>query len=151
MAAYNMAADLLERNRGDRTAVIDDDGSYTYAWLTERVKRAASALRSLGVQQEQRVALCMLDTVELPAAFLGAIALGAVPVPLNTLLTTDDYRYLLRDSRARVLVASDALIGKLAPALAELPSLRAVAVAPSPLGGDAGAHPSWRALVDAAA
>ena len=152
---YNLAADLLDRHvaegRGDRVAVIDDDGRHTYRWLAERARRAASALRALGVEPEQRVALCMLDTVEMPAAFLGAVALGAVPVPLNTLLTTDDYRYLLRDSRARVLIASDALIGKLAPALADLPALRAVAVAPSPLGGDAGAHPSWRALVDAAA
>jgi benzoate-CoA ligase family protein len=146
---YNMAADLLERHvaegRGDRIAVIDHDGRHSYAWLAERARKAASALRALGVEPEQRVALCMLDTVELPAAFLGAIALGAVPIPLNTLLTTDDYRYLLRDCRARVLVASDALMGKLEPALADLPALRAVAVA-----GEAGKRPRWQALVDEA-
>ena len=151
---YNMAADLLDRHvaegRGERIAVIDDDGRHTYRWLAERARRAASALSGLGLEAEQRVALCMLDTVEMPAAFLGAIALGAVPVPLNTLLTTDDYGYLLRDSRARVLIVSDALLPKLAPVLAELPALRAVAVAPSPLGGDAGPHPRWPALVDAA-
>lgn len=105
---YNMAADLLERNlvdgRGERVAVIDDNGRHTYAWLAERARRAAAALRALGVEPEQRVVLCMLDTVELPAAFLGAIALGAVSVPLNTLLTTDDYRYLLRDRIARFIV-----------------------------------------------
>src|SRR4051812_21150116 len=85
---YNMAADLLFRHvdggRGDRVAVIDDDGAHTYAWLADRARRAATALRDLGVQPEQRVALCMLDTVELPAVFLGAIALGAVPVLFNT-------------------------------------------------------------------
>ncbi len=135
---YNLAADLLDRHviegRGDRVAVIDDDGRHSYRWLAERARRAAAALSALGVVPEQRVALCMLDTVELPAAFLGAIALGAVPVPLNTLLAADDYRYLLRDCRARALIASDALLGKLAPAIADLPALQ-VAVAPSPLGG----------------
>jgi benzoate-CoA ligase family protein len=139
---YNMAVDLLDRHvaegRGDRVAIIDDDGRHTYRWLAERARRAAGALRELGVQPEQRVALCMLDTVEMPAAFLGAIALGAVPVPLNTLLTTEDYRYLLRDSRARVLVTSDALVGKIAPALDDLPALRAIAGA------------EWTALVDTA-
>jgi benzoate-CoA ligase family protein len=107
-------------------------------------------LRALGIEPEQRVALCMLDTVEFPAAFLGAIALGAVPVLLNTLLTTDDYRYLLRDCRARALIVSDALLGKLEPTLADVPSLRALAVAASPLGGDRGAHASWAQLVDQA-
>ncbi|HUJ57601.1 MAG TPA: AMP-binding protein, partial [Kofleriaceae bacterium] len=145
---YNMAVDLLERHDGDRTAVIDDDGRHSYRWLAERARQAAGALQGLGVEPEQRVALCMLDTVELPAALLGAIWLGAVPVPLNTLLTTDDYRHFLRDSRARVVIASDALIGKLAPALGDAPQLRAVAVAPSPLGGDPGAYPRWPALVD---
>jgi benzoate-CoA ligase len=153
---YNAAADLLFRHvdegRGDRVAIVDDDGRHTYARLAERARRAAAALAALGVQPEERVALCMLDTAELPAVFLGAIALGAVPVPLNTLLTTDDYAYLVRDSRARVLVASDALVGKLAPAIADAPALRATLVARSPLPAtDAGAFARWEPLVEAAA
>jgi benzoate-CoA ligase len=152
---YNAAADLLLRHvdegRGDRTAIIDADGRHSYAWLADRALRAAAALRDLGVEPEQRVALCMLDTAELPAAFLGAIALGAVPVPLNTLLTADDYRYMVRDSRARVVIASDALAEKLAPAIAEAPALRATAVARSPGGPGPGAQRSWEALVEAAA
>jgi len=152
---YNMAVDLLDRQlaegRGERVAIIDDDGRHTYAFIAERARKAAAALQALGVEPEQRVALCMLDTVELPAAMLGAIALGAVPIPLNTLLTTDDYRYLLHDSRARVLIASDALVGKLAPALPDLPHLRAACVARSPLGGDRGDLPRWETLVDEAA
>ena len=117
---YNLAAELLEGHvaggRGARIAVIDDDGRYSYAWLAERARKAAAALHALGVQPEQRVALCMHDSVAWPATFLGAIALGAVPVPLNTLLTTDDYRYLIADSRARVVIASEALMAKVAPA-----------------------------------
>ncbi len=153
---YNMAADLLERHveqgRGERTAVIDADGRHSYRWLAERARRAATVFAGFGVEPEQRVALCMLDTVEFPAAFLGAVALGAVPIPLNTLLTTTDYRYMLRDSRVRALVVSDALLPKLEPLLSELPALEAVAVASSPLGGDgqSGKHPSWPALLDGA-
>jgi benzoate-CoA ligase len=146
---YNMAVDLLDHHPVDRLALIDDDGRHTYGWLAERSRRAARALRELGVQPEQRVALCMLDTVEFPAAFLGAIRMGAVPVLLNTLLTPDDYRYLLRDSRARALIVSDALATKLAAAIADAPALHAVAVARSPLGGEAGAYPRWEALVEA--
>nr|HEX4318146.1 benzoate-CoA ligase family protein [Kofleriaceae bacterium] len=157
---YNVAADLLERHvaagRGERVAVIDDDGRHTYRWLEDRVRRAAAVLADLGVQPEQRVALCMVDSVEMIATFLGAIALGAVPVPLNTMLVTDDYRYLLADMRARAIVVSDTLAGKLAPALAGTPALAtgAVAVARSPLGGDASAiarHVRWTHLVDATA
>ena len=149
---YNAAYDLLQRHvdegRGDRVAVIDDDGSYTYRAVAERALRAAGALAALGVAPEQRVALCMLDSVDFVATFLGAIALGAVPVPLNTLLTADDYAYLVRDMRAAALIGSDALLGKLGPASA---AARAVAGCPTALGGDLGALPSWRRLIDEAA
>ena len=144
--AYNMAVDLLDRHvlegRGDRIAVIDRDGSFTYRALAERADRAATALRDLGVQPEQRVALCLLDSIEFPAAFLGAIKLGAVPVPLNTLLAPDDYTYMLRDSRARAMIASAALVGKLEPAIAACPGI-SVAVA-----GTASTHASWSALLE---
>jgi benzoate-CoA ligase len=148
---YNAAYDLLQRHvdegRGDRVAVIDDEGSYTYRAVADRALRAAAALAALGVLPEQRVAMCMLDSVDFVATFLGAIALGAVPVPLNTLLTADDYAYLVRDMRAQALIASDALLGKLGPASA---AVRAAAC-PTALGGDLGALPSWRALIDRAA
>ena len=146
--SYNAAVDLLDRHvlegRGDRIAVIDDDGHYTYAELAARADRAAGALRDLGVGPEQRVALVMLDGVDFPAAFLGAIKLGAVPVPLNTLLTPDDYAYMLRDMRARAVIASAALYGKLGPAIAACPGI-AVAVI-----GTANDAPSWRLLVEEA-
>src|SRR5947208_15249631 len=66
-------------------------------------------LRRLGVRREERVAMIMLDTVDFPSVFLGAIRAGIVPVPLNTLLTADQYAYVLADSRARVLFVSEAL------------------------------------------
>ena len=149
---YNAAYDLLQRHivegRGDHIAVIDDDGRYTYREVADRSLRAAGALRELGVGPEQRVALCMVDSVDFIATFLGAIALGAVPVPLNTLLTADDYGYLVRDMRAAALIASAALLGKLGPAIA---GVRVTAGCESALGGALGALPSWRQRIARAA
>ncbi len=151
---YNAAADLLDRHleqgRGGRLAYVDDGGATTYAQLAERANRAGHALEALGVRREERVALAMLDTVDFPAVFLGALKLGAVPVPLNTLLTPHDYAHLLADSRARVLVASDALLEKLRPAVAAAPELAHVVTAPTALGGDRGAHPKLEELLGAA-
>jgi len=75
-----------------------------------RAARVANLLRRLGVRREERVAMIMLDTVDFPAVFLGAIRAGVVPVPLNTLLTSDQYAYVLADCRARVLFVSEALL-----------------------------------------
>ena len=87
-------------------AFRDDRGAYTYAELAERVDRAANALRALGFEPEQRLLLCLLDTIDFPTVFLGAIKAGIVPIAVNTLLTTADYDFMLRDSRARGLVVS---------------------------------------------
>ena len=129
---FNAAADLIDHNlaagRGAKPAFIDDHDSLTYGQLAERVDRAAGALHRLGVQPEQRVMLCMLDTVDFPVAFLGAIKAGIVPVPVNTLLTASDYEFMLRDSRAKALVVSDALYDKIAPALATQPALEQVII-----------------------
>ncbi|HXP30565.1 MAG TPA: benzoate-CoA ligase family protein [Stellaceae bacterium] len=125
---YNAAVDLIERNlksgRGAKPAFIDDRGACTYAELAQRVDRAANALRRLGIEPESRIMLCLLDTVDFPVTFLGAIKAGIVPVPINTLLTAADYDFMLRDSRARALIVSDALYDRLAPVLAKQPALR---------------------------
>ena len=110
---YNAAYDLIERNlaagRGDKVAFIDDTGRTTYAQLAERVNRAANALTALGLQQEDRILLCHWDTIDFPTVFLGAIKAGIVPIAANTLLTTPDYEFMLRDSRAKALVVSEPL------------------------------------------
>src|SRR5579862_2960009 len=129
---YNAAVDLIERNlsagRGDKIAVIDDAGSYSYRELAARVDRAANALRKLGLEPEQRILLCLLDTIDFPTVFLGAIKAGIVPIPVNTLLTTADYDFMLRDSRARALIVSSALRDRFAPILAQQPALRHVII-----------------------
>src|SRR6185436_6357864 len=87
---YNAATDFIDRHleegRGAKQALRDDTRSLTYAELAEQVNRAGNALRSLGVRMEQRVLLLLLDTVHFPVMFFGAIKIGAVPVPVNTLL-----------------------------------------------------------------
>ena len=112
--SYNAAVDLIGRNldagRGGKIAYIDDGGSCTYAQLAERVDRAANALRSLGIEREERIALAMLDSADWVALFLGAIKAGIVPVALNTLLTPADYEYQLLDSGSKALFVSDALL-----------------------------------------
>jgi benzoate-CoA ligase family protein len=135
---YNAAVDFVDRHlaegRGGKVAFVDDGGSLTYAGLAEQVNRAGDALRALGVRMEQRVMLLLSDTVRFPAIFFGAIKIGAVPVPVNTLLTPGDYDELLRDSRARVLVVSASLHEKVGPVLAGQPFLEHVVVDGPPAG-----------------
>ena len=130
---YNAAHDLVEGNlaagRGAKTAIIDDAGRYSYAELAAQVNRCGNALTTLGVRPEQRVLLCLLDSVAFAAAFLGAIKIGAVPVATNTLLTANDYAFMLRDSRARVAIVSAPLYEKFKAALADQPWLERVIIA----------------------
>lgn len=130
---YNAAHDLITRNllagRGAKLAYIDDTGSYTYAVLAQRVDRAANALRNLGLGQEDRILLALLDTIDFPSVFLGAIKLGIVPIPVNTLLTPSDYAFMLRDSRAKALVVSAPLLPAFHAAIAASPALKQVLVA----------------------
>ena len=113
---YNFAADILQRNldagRGAKAAYIDHRGSYTYADLAARADDFGRMLRARGIRREERILLCLLDTIDWPIAFLGAIKFGAVPIPVNTLMTEDDYRYMLHDSRARMLIVSEEVLPK---------------------------------------
>jgi len=128
---YN-ASELIDRNvaegQGKKPALREPGSVTTYAELSERMNRAGNALRAMGVQMEQRVLLCLLDSVDLPTFFWGAIKIGAVPVPVNTMLSSKDYDFLLRDSRARVLVVSASLLEKFQPILEGQPFLKAVVV-----------------------
>ncbi len=147
---YNAAHDLIERNlragRADKPAFIDDSGSYSFAELARRVNRFASSLASLGLRSEDRIMVCMLDTIDWPVAFLGAIKAGVVPVATNTLLKAHDYEYMLRDSRARVLFVSRALLPAFEGLQGKIPTLERVIVSDAPT--DAGAaHDAFAALL----
>src|SRR5581483_9202660 len=85
------------------------NGQTSYSRLADRIDRMAAAFVKLGIRREQRVLLCLLDTVDFPTVFLGAIKAGIVPVPLNTLLVADDYSWILEDSGAVAVFVSGAL------------------------------------------
>jgi benzoate-CoA ligase family protein len=112
---FNAAAYFVDRHlsegRGDKVAIECGELRVTYRQLADRVNRFGNGLKALGVRMEERVLLLLLDTPDFAACFFGAIKLGAVPVPVNTLLKAADYQYLLNNSRARVMVASDSLLG----------------------------------------
>jgi benzoate-CoA ligase family protein len=110
---YNFAEDVLARNlnagRGGKTAYIDQRGTWSYGQLAERVARFGNLLRGLGIQREQRILICLPDTIDWPTSFLGAVKAGIVAIPVNTLLGEAEYRTILADSRARLLIVSEEL------------------------------------------
>lgn len=118
-AEFNFAQHLIRCNadRADRLALIDDQGTLTYGQLADQVRRMASALQSLGVRREERVLLLMHDCNDWVVSFLGALYAGVVPVALNTLLTAQDYAYMLQNSRAQAALVSEALLPTLQEAL----------------------------------
>src|SRR5262249_47701605 len=102
----------------------------TYDQLLERVNRFGNVLRKLDLRPEERVLLLLLDSPEFAYAFFGSIKAGVVPVPLNTLLKPHDYEFLLKDSRARALIVSEALVQKVRAIPRErLPHLQHIVVA----------------------
>jgi benzoate-CoA ligase len=144
---YNAAADLIERNlsagRGAKLAYIDDAGQYTYSELAERINRFGGGLQALGLEMEHRILIAMVDTIDWPVAFLGAIRAGIIPIAVNTLLTTRDYEYMLSDSRAKALLVSEQLLPQFAPLLGKLPFLEHVIVS----GNDAHGHLSFQKML----
>src|SRR5213080_3541680 len=138
--SYNAVSWLLDRNidegRAAKLAFTDAVSELTYGELHKQSCRLANMLRRLGVRREERVAMIMLDTIDFPMVFLGAIRAGVVPVPLNTLLTSDQYAYVLADCRARVLFISEALLPVVKNMVVQLPDLEHVVVS----GNDAHGH-----------
>jgi len=129
---YNFAADILDLNlkagRTGKPVFIDHRGSWTYGQLADRVERFGNLLHSLGVRREERILICLLDSIDWPTAFLGALKAGIIAVPVNTLLTEDDYTFMLAHSRAKALVVSEALFPKFASILKSSPDLAHVIV-----------------------
>jgi 4-hydroxybenzoate-CoA ligase len=118
----------IDEGRADAPVFFDPWRSLTYATLAEHTHRFASALRAAGVGRERRMAMLLVDTIDFPIAFWGALRAGVVPVPLNTLLTPDMVGYILADSRAEALVISASLVPQLLPVLQGLAELRRIIV-----------------------
>ena len=120
-ARFNFAEHLfaLNRARGARVAYVDDRGPLTYGQLEQRARQLAGALRAAGLRREERVLLLMHDTHDWPVSFLGCLYAGVVPVAVNTLLTREDYAYMLEHSRAQAALVSGALLPTLLSAMAK--------------------------------
>jgi len=130
-APYNFAADLFARNaaRAAKPAYVDDHGTLTYGQLAEQAQRMAAALRAAGVRRDERVLLAMQDNNLWPVSFLGCLYAGVVPVAVNTLLTADDYAYMLAHSRAQLVLTSPSCLPALHAAMAQPHEVREVWIA----------------------
>jgi 4-hydroxybenzoate-CoA ligase len=129
---YNAVTDFVDANvargLGDKVAFIDPDRALTYGELQARTIRFANALRALGVEHEQRVALLLNDTVDYPVAFWGTVRAGAIAVPLNTYLPISQCAYILGDCRAKALVVAAPLAQLIAPVIKGLARLKTVII-----------------------
>jgi len=129
----NAAAVLVDAHiaegRGAKPAILCGERTITYEDLHEGVNRVGNALLELGVRMEERVAMLLPDTPEWAFAFFGAIKIGAVAIPMNTLLKPKDYEYLLNDSRARVLIVHPSLLGLITDVRDRLGYLKQIVVA----------------------
>ena len=111
---FNAAQYLVDRNveegRGERPAIFFEDQTYNYDQVLEKVNRSANMLEGLGVEMENRVMLLVPDSPEMIFSFFGAIKLGAVPIPTNILMKSQDFLYVLNDSRAKVLIVDSVFL-----------------------------------------
>ena len=136
---FNAATAFIDRHlnegRSEHIALRWADQEITYAQLAANVNRAGNALRTLGVRPEERILLAVLDSPEFVYSFWGALKIGAVPVPVNTFMRPDEYAYVLNDSRAGVVIASNEVWPVVALAVTQLRWLRQGVVVGAGQGG----------------
>jgi len=128
----------LQAGRADKPALLTADGVVTYRELAGLTGAVVSYLSMLGIEREQRILMILDDSPAFPAVFLGAMRIGAVPVPVNPMDRVDNYAYYLDDSYAKVLVVEASLLDALAPVLITHSGLHVVVV-----DGDAGPYTSF--------
>jgi benzoate-CoA ligase family protein len=130
---FNACEYLLDRRveagDGDRLAITGIGGQLTYAQLLDRVQRTAAVLREIGLQPEQRLVMVMADGPDFVAVYLAAMRIGAIPVPVSTMLRADGLAELLLDSRARLLAVTPEFAGLAAEAATDAPELRGILAA----------------------
>jgi benzoate-CoA ligase family protein len=139
--ASTLLDENLEAGRGEKPALLTVDGAVTYQELAGLTGAAASYLTMLGIEREQRILMILDDSPAFPAVFLGAMRIGAVPVPVNPMDRVDNYAYYLDDSYAKVLFVEGSLLEALEATIAARPWLHVVVV-----DGDAGPYASFSSL-----
>ena len=137
---FNAAQYLVDRNveegRGERPAIFFEDQTYNYHQVLEKVNRSANMLEGLGVEMENRVMLLVRDCPELIFSFLGAIKFGAVPIPTNILMKSQDFLHVLNDSRAKVLIVDSVFLPEIEKILDQAAFCKKIVV----LGGEDHGH-----------
>jgi len=113
---YNAAYDLINRNilsNPDKIAFIDNyNNKITYNELFIKVKTFAQSIRNIDINPNDRVLVCMDDSINYPIVFLGLIWAGVIPICINTMLPVKDYQYMIKDSEAKAIIISSHLISK---------------------------------------
>jgi benzoate-CoA ligase len=129
---FNAADYFIDRNirqgRGHKIAIYSEHRNYTYNDIQKMVNKTANAMRDLGLRVEDKIMILMLDVPQFFAIFWGAVKIGAVPIPVNTMLTPSDYEFYLNDSRSRVLAISEELLPLVNGIKDDLPYLRDIIV-----------------------
>jgi benzoate-CoA ligase family protein len=138
MAHYFLDA-RVEEGRGDRLAIVDDRGRYSYREVQALANRVANALKARGVGPEDRVLIGLHDSVEFAATFFGVLKIGAVVTMVNPDLPEADYEHYLSYTRARALIAEQALVERTQALVDASEMLRAVIT----VGGVVDDSESW--------
>ncbi len=112
--------------RPDKTAVVFGDRAYSYGAMNARANRVANALKSLGIQKGDRVAMWLPNCFEFLAAFYGIVKMGAVALPMNILYKSREIRFLLSNSQSKAIIATADGLETLTPLRSELPDLKTV-------------------------
>ncbi|HYJ24157.1 MAG TPA: AMP-binding protein, partial [Acidimicrobiia bacterium] len=133
----------MEEGRQDDTILVTaDDVPWSAGRLHRAVAAIAARLRDTGIGREDRVLLVLDDTPAFPAAFLGAMRIGAVPVPVNFLARPDDFGYFLDDSYASIAIVDAGFLDVVGPQVVARSSVRLV-VANGDAPAGAGSFDAW--------
>jgi 4-hydroxybenzoate-CoA ligase len=124
----------VREGRGRKAAFIDDEGTISYAELTVATSGFARGLMRAGIRREMRIALILLDSIAFPISFWGALRVGVIPVPVNTMLAAADVQFILRDCQAEAVVISAALMPTFGDALSAVPASRLLIASDGNLG-----------------
>ncbi|MGI9525441.1 MAG: benzoate-CoA ligase family protein [Hyphomicrobiaceae bacterium] len=137
-----------DEGRSDKVAFLQDGRKLSYGELKSHSDRMVTFYKRIGISRENRVALLILDRLEFPIIFWGSLKAGIIPVCLNTLLSTQQYSYILADCRARVLFVSVELYPTIAPLLCDHATLEHVFVVGGTVDGQAEFEPAFATCTD---
>jgi 4-hydroxybenzoate-CoA ligase len=138
----------IVEGRGEKIAFREVAGlqrDLSYAELADQSNRLAGALQLSGINHDDRAAMFVLDQLEFPIIFWGALKTGVVPVAVNTLLSTDVYSAILEDCAASIVFVSAELADVVMPAVRASNSIKHIVV----IGDDSPNNgTSWKSFTE---